>query len=99
MRSTVAVVPEQHIAEHTGMQLLHHSLERRIVGSIGCNTVYTSRYLLQQVEQQQVVTQRFDPHIEQHTGEQSLQDILEQSVVVRIAQSYLEIHRSQPQLH
>jgi hypothetical protein len=60
------------------MQLLHHSLERRIVGSIGCNTACTSHYPLQQVGQQLLVTkQPFDLHTKQHIGEQSLQDILE----------------------
>ena len=98
--STVAVVLELRIAEHTAMQLLHHSLVLQIAGSIGCNTVCTDRCPQQrQVQQQLVVTQRFDPRIEQHTAEQFLQDILEQSVVAHIAQSYLEIDHSQQQQH
>ena len=100
MRSTVAVVPEQRIAEHTVMQLLHRSLGQRIAGSIGCNTVCTNRYLLQPVGQQLVVArQQFDLHTEQHIGEQSLQDSLEQSVVAHTVQSYLEIDHNQPQQH
>lgn len=100
MRSTVAVAPEQRIAEHTAMQLLRHSLGQRIAGSIGCNTVCTNRYLLPLVEQQLVVArQQLDLHTEQHIDEQSLQDSLEQSVVVHTVQSYLEIDHNQPQQH
>ena len=98
IQSTVAVEPEQRIAEHTAKQLLHHNLVRQIAGNIGCSTACTY-HCQQQLVQQQVVTQRFDPRIEQHIAEQSLQGILEQSVVAHIAQSYLEIDHSQQQQH